>query len=498
MNISIISLLTYIAIIGLGLTLLQKYMWKIPKSIFMSFLQNFTGILFLFSGWVKAVDPLGTAFKLDDYFAEFYVTFEGTAMSFIAPLFPLLSEYSIAFSVFMIIFEIILGLMLLMGDRPKLTAWLFFALVAFFTALTGFTFLTGYVPSGVNFFDFGSWGEYQKSNMRVTDCGCFGDFIKLEPRTSFFKDIFLLFPAFYFLWMSKDMHTIWTNGRRNWILILSTIGLLLYCVYNFYWNEPHVDFRPFTNATDIAAKKKNEIDASHAVKILFMKMKNKKTGEIKSFSYDEYLKNLSAITEEYETIEQIKTEPLIKETKASQFEVTNFDGDDKTGPFLEGESARLMIPIYKAKYASIPSTRTVRDSIFANDTISVKIKGRDTISVTKTFVEVKQRQEEYYEVVWDEDFLSTLKTVIKPIVDAAAKDKVETSVVISGIDNDKAQSLALATGINAEYLTADEKLLKTIMRSNPGVILWKKGVLLHKWHYKKVPAWADIKAEYLK
>ena len=72
-----------------------------------------------------------------------------------------------------------------------------FLLVAFFTVLTGFTYLTGFVPDGSNFFDFGSWvGVHNENNMKVKDCGCFGDFIKLKPKTSFLKDVFLLFINF--------------------------------------------------------------------------------------------------------------------------------------------------------------------------------------------------------------------------------------------------------------------------------------------------------------
>ena len=92
-----------------------------------------TGALFIFSGWVKAIDPLGTAYKMEQYFAEFESTFEHTWFSFLAPMFPFLSEYAISFSVFMIIFEIVLGLMLLIGAAPKFTSWAFFLLVAFFT-----------------------------------------------------------------------------------------------------------------------------------------------------------------------------------------------------------------------------------------------------------------------------------------------------------------------------------------------------------------------------
>ncbi|MBL0026618.1 MAG: hypothetical protein IPO98_17215 [Saprospiraceae bacterium] len=253
---TIITLLLYIGLVAILVTLLMTQLFKVHRSLFMTFLQNFTGILFLFSGWVKAVDPMGTAFKMEDYFVEFNAAFTDSPFSFLAPVFPFFSKYSLVFAICMIIFEIVLGIMLIIGDRKKLTSWLFFLLVIFFTVLTGYTFLTGYVPIDSTFFKFSTWGEYKATNMRVTDCGCFGDFIKLDPRISFFKDLFLLLPALYFLFRWKDMHQLFSLSSRNMIIISSTLFLILYNVYNFHWNEPHVDFRPFKNGANIAEIKK--------------------------------------------------------------------------------------------------------------------------------------------------------------------------------------------------------------------------------------------------
>jgi uncharacterized membrane protein YphA (DoxX/SURF4 family) len=494
---SIVVLMTYIGIAALILSVIQIFGFKVHRIMLMTFAQNFAGILFLFSGWVKAVDPLGTAFKMEDYFAEFYTTFQGTALSFIAPLFPFLSQYSTAFAIFMIILEMVLGLMLLMGDRPKFTAWAFFLLVLFFTFLTGFTYLTGYVSGDVNFFDFAKWGAYKETNMRVTDCGCFGDFIKLKPKISFYKDLFLLLPSLYFLFRSKDMHTVWNSRTRNWILGISTLGLLIYCIYNFHWNEPHVDFRPFKNGTDVAAIKKMEEDARASVRILAMKLKNKTTGEIIEVKYDEYLKNLAQYADTHETVEQIKTDLEVEETKISHFEITDFEGNDFTDKFIGSKDAHLMIMSFHPEYNVKSAVRTVQDSIFKIDTLKLKVDNKDTISTQKTFVEVKSRQEEYFQTLWEPEFLDRFVRQIKPLVDDAAKDKVKASIVISGIDEEKAMALKEISGINASYLTADEKLLKTIMRSNPGIILWRDGVLLHKWHIKKLPDWQEIKKQYL-
>ena len=122
----------------------------------------------------------------------------------------------------------------------------------------------------------------------------------------------------------------------------------------------------------------------------------------------------------------------------------------------------------------------------------------DSFQIVKSFKEVSTREVEYYKIIWDQDLLDILNNKIKPLVDQAAKDKVKSSFVISGIDAEKAQTLSEATGIKADIYTADEKLLKTIMRSNPGIILWHNGVLLQKWHYKKLPEWQAIKAGFLK
>lgn len=492
---TIITLMLYIGIAALILTLIMVYVSKIHKSVLMTFAQNFAGILFVFSGWVKAVDPMGTAIKMQDYFAEFEVTFSDTALNFIAPLFPLLSGYSLAFAIFMIILEIVLGIMLIMGDRPKLTSWLFFLIVVFFTCLTGFTFLTGYVPTDQNFFTFSAWSEFKATNMRVTDCGCFGDFIKLDPRVSFYKDVFLMVPAIYFLFKYKLMHQVLTQSKRNLINLFAILFLLVYCIYNFYWNEPHIDFRPFKNGTNVTLVKDNELKAANAVQIVTMRMKNKNTGEIRDFAYADYLKNLAEITEEYETIEQIKTEPTIEPTKISDFLVTDYNDDDVSDVYLNNPEPHLMVLIYDAGYKAIPEKKIVIDSIFVLDTTYMD---DGNISVDKNLKSTDSREVTTYNIIWEDEFINKMKNVVLPLQKNALSDGVKMSVVISGIDKDKADSLKEITGLDANFYTADEKLIKTIMRSNPGIILWKNGVLLHKWHYKKLPNWNNIKAKYLK
>ncbi|MBK9254483.1 MAG: DoxX family protein [Saprospiraceae bacterium] len=492
---TIYTLVLNIAIVALIVTLAMGFIWKIHKSWVMSFLQNFSGILFIFSGWVKAVDPMGTAIKMEDYFAEFYTTFAGTSFDFLAPLFPLLSQYSLLFGIVMIIFEIVLGLMLIMGAYPKITSWAFLLLVLFFTGLTGFTFLTGYVPGGTNFFQFSDWGPYKVTNMRVTDCGCFGDFIKLEPRISFYKDLVLLIPSFYFIFNYSKMHQLFTVKLRNIILGVSTLFLIFYSLYNFYWDEPHIDFRPFKKGANIAEIKAQESAAMAAVKVTSYKLTNKSTGEVKEIEYNQYLKEYESYPKEEWDAEQIKTEPTIKPTKISEFSIVDFDGNDKEDIFLKSENFVLMLLSGKAPYKAIPVMQMVTDSIFTSDTINVA-GFKDSVRIEKVLKEVQEREERTYNIEWDKNFMNILQTDIKNFTDKAKVAGVEVTYVMSGVDAAKVKTLEEQIGLGIAYYTADEKLLKTISRSNPGILLWKNGVILEKWHYKKLPDFEKVKERY--
>ncbi len=494
------TLLTNIGITAILITLIVGFVMKGHKSWLMTFLQNFCGVLFIFSGWVKAVDPLGTAYKMEQYFAEFHYTFEATWFSFVAPVFPVLSDYAIWFSLFMIVFEIVLGLMLLLGMKSKWTSWAFLLLVGFFTFLTGFTYLTGYVPEGANFFSFGKWGQYNANNMKVTDCGCFGDFIKLVPKTSFFKDVFLLIPALYFVFKHKDMHELFTAKIRKAIISLATIGLIVYCFTNFKWNIPHADFRPFKIGTDIRGQLEAENDAMAAVQITDWKLKHNETGEILILPNDEYLGNYKDYRGVYSVEEQIKAEPAIPITKISDFEITDLNGDDITDDILYKEEAHFLVVNHKLYAKPERKIRIVQDSLFVLDTTivtNVESLAVDTVTVRR-FDSLQDREETYIEQNWKASYIATHSNTLKPFLDAAKEANLDILMAIGGADRDVIEAFDEPTGLNINYGMADDILLKTIVRSNPGVVLMKDGKILDKWHIKKLPEFSKIQEKYLK
>jgi uncharacterized membrane protein YphA (DoxX/SURF4 family) len=490
------GLVLNIGIVAIILTLIITLGLKKHKSYLMTFLQNFTGVLFIFSGWVKAIDPMGTAFKMEQYFGEFESVFSQTMFKFISPVFPMLSNISIWFSVGMIIFEIVLGIMLLFGIKPKLTAWLFFLLVVFFTILTGFTYLTGYVPSGATFFDFASWGPYKASNMKVTDCGCFGDFLKLEPKISFFKDIALLVPSIYFLFKYKDMHQLLTSKWNKIVMAGSTLLLILYCLNNFVWNEPHIDFRPFRNGADIAVLRAEEKKAQSEVQITDYTLKNLADGKIVDVPFKQYLADTTYQDKsKWTVVEQVKTPLRIPKTKISEFEITDFDGNDNTDLYLRNPKYHFMVMSPKVEFETGSVKAMVKDSIFKIDTIVAS--DHKTKEVKKTFLNVMNKEISKTDFIFSAAFIDDLKAM-KPVIDAAKKDGHDVSVVIGSFTKEAADDLAKETGIDAQYFTADDIMLKTIMRSNPGLVLWKNGVLVQKWHKNKLPDYAAIKTAFIK
>src|ERR1700712_4454856 len=145
------------------------------------------GILFIFSGLVKANDPLGLSYKMQEFFEVWGWNF--------------FNDYTLSFSVLMIAFEIIAGVAVLLGWRMKLFSWLLLLLIIFFTFLTGYAVLSG----------------------KIRTCGCFGDCIPLSASQSFTKDL-LLTALIIFIFIFKDkVQPLFGSFGSGTLLILTTL-----------------------------------------------------------------------------------------------------------------------------------------------------------------------------------------------------------------------------------------------------------------------------------
>ncbi len=234
--------------------------------IAINIIRIFVGLLFIFSGLVKANDPLGTAYKMEEYF-EVWNADLATSSFFLknalTNLFHFLNDHTLFLSVTMNAFEIIAGAALLLGWRMKLFSWLLLLLMVFFTILTGYTYKTG----------------------RPTNCGCFGDCIKITPEYSFYKDVLLSILILVLLFARRHIKPLFSPGVNTGLMFLATVfsfGLQWYALRYL----PPVDCLPFKKGSSIPEKMK--MPANAVPDSIVMTFVYEKQGQKVEFTADKF------------------------------------------------------------------------------------------------------------------------------------------------------------------------------------------------------------------
>src|SRR6187549_871519 len=234
--------------------------------ITINIIRIFVGVLFIFSGLVKANDPLGTAYKMEEYF-EVWTADLTTSTFFLKDalmnLFHFFNGHTLFLSVTMNAFEIIAGAALLLGWRMKLFSWLLLLLMIFFTILTGYTYQTG----------------------RPTNCGCFGDCIKITPEYSFYKDILLSVLILVILFARRYIKPLFAPRSNTALMLLVTIfsfGLQWYALRYL----PPVDCLPFKTGNSIPEKMK--LPANAVPDSIVMTFVYEKHGQKVEFTADKF------------------------------------------------------------------------------------------------------------------------------------------------------------------------------------------------------------------
>ncbi|RYZ25827.1 MAG: DoxX family protein [Chitinophagaceae bacterium] len=200
---------------------------RIPVRI----IQIFVGILFIISGLVKANDPVGLSYKMQEFFELWSEGF--TQGSFLRDSLDFFHNTSLLLSVTMITLEILAGVALLIGWKKKAILWLLLVLIVFFTFLTGYAYLSG----------------------RFTNCGCFGDCLPITPLTSFIKDIVLLVMIVFLLAGQKYINPVFSGKIASAILVASLI-LSLGMQWYVLTYLPLADCLPFKKGNNIAEQMK--------------------------------------------------------------------------------------------------------------------------------------------------------------------------------------------------------------------------------------------------
>lgn len=280
--------------------------------ILLNFSRWFVGVLFIFSGLIKANDPLGFGYKLQEYFEVFHLTF--------------LNSWATGIAILLCVLEIVLGALLLLGLWRNQVIKGLLVLIVFFTLLT-------FISAAFKV---------------VTSCGCFGDAIPLTPWQSFTKDLILLLMIVY-LSLNRDKINPITNNETWQKNLFATVFVLslsfgLY-TYNFL---PVLDFLPYKIGSSIPESMRLPAGATADEFLIMYQLKNKVTGETKKMSDKDYL-SLEIWKDANWEVVGTPEKKLVKkgyDIKIKDLMIVDVSGTDYTKELIENPYYNLVIVAY--------------------------------------------------------------------------------------------------------------------------------------------------------
>ena len=350
------------------------------------------GIVFVFSGFVKAIDPLGSTYKIQDYAEAFGLT------SFIPGFLPLF------LALFLAVFELSVGGYLLFGIRKNTSTALALLMLIFMTPLTFYLALKN----------------------PVSDCGCFGDALVLTNWQTFYKNIILLIAAIScFIWKPRIVRLV--SEKTQWLIALYIIffGLVLsiYC----YRNLPILDFRPYRIGTNLLQSMSIPEGAKKSVYENFFTLE--KNGVKKEFTLENYPDSTWKFVDSRTVLKEKGYEPPIHDFSITEMET----GEDITNKILTDKGYSFLLIAHRIEEAD------------------------------------------------DNDI-----DLINEIYDYCVENGYSFYCLTSSLDTQIEQWKG-KTGAEYPFCFSDDVALKTIIRSNPGLVLIKNGVILNKWHHSNLP-----------
>jgi len=351
------------------------------------------GGAFIFSGFVKAIDPLGSVYKLQDYFLAFGIP---GLLSFALPLAVLLSTL-----------ELVIGLGAVLRIKMPFTALGGLLLMAFFTPLTLFIALTNPVPH----------------------CGCFGDAIVMSNWQTFYKNMVLLTAAVVLFSHRKKLKPLWSpKGDLGLMALLASMSVLLslYCLHNL----PLMDFRPWKVGSPVAQLAISPREEAN----VYLIFENTRTGEKREYPAHDYPWNDPQWTAQWTFRDQRKefTRPP-QEAAIENFYIQDAQGHDLTEFFLTQPGYLLIVVAHDLQRTS----------------------------------------------------MEAFKDRITPLA-KAAEDHGHPLIVLTGSSLQAVEDFTQAHQASYPFYLSDEIALKTIIRSNPGLVLMKEGVVRGKWAHRNI------------
>lgn len=346
------------------------------------------GVTFIFSGFVKAVDPVGFSIKIGDYLSAFGLDF--------------LSWLDLFFSFCVISIEFALGVSVLLGVYRKLVS---IGLLLFMCVMTPLTlYLAIFNP--------------------VADCGCFGDALVISNWETFFKNVVLLTAAIIVFKFHKRLTPVYTYKAYWFVALFSFFFCIGFCYYN-YNHLPIIDFRPYKIGENIPKLMEIPEDAPH----------------------DEY--------------RFIYERDGVKE----EFSLEDVPAGDTSWTYVD---AKLI------KQGFIPTVSSFEFYDKAHNNIADVILDDPRILFLLISPKLDDASDKHIDL-------------INTVFDYSQDNRLPFYAVTASSE-DEIDRWKKNTGADYPFLTADDVLLKTIIRSNPGMVVLKKGTILAKWHHNDIPA----------
>ena len=265
------------------------------------------GLVFLFSSFVKGVDPMGTTFKVQEYMTAWSIG--GLTFEWALPLAGVLS-------VALICAEFLVGVLLIFNAYRRLSAWLLVLMMLFFTVTTFMDALTN----------------------KVTDCGCFGDAVKLTNWQTFWKNIALDVPTVW-IFLTRDLRRKRRFERDGVVFITAIALMLVFEMYNIK-HEPVIDFRPWK-----IGNKMMDTDSTEGMKS-YVTYRNIESGETEEFESALLMEKMQDAqwAEQWEWESSRVVDP--REIAAPGFSMMDLEGEDRATDLLPAEDGMLIVTVH--------------------------------------------------------------------------------------------------------------------------------------------------------
>lgn len=357
------------------------------------------GITFTFSGFVKSVDPLGTAYKIQDYFIALNLTE--------------LYSLSLILSIILSVGEFLLGVFILLGLYRKLTS---VSVVLFMIIMTPLTL----------------WIALENP---VKDCGCFGDVLIISNWQTFYKNIVLLVCAILLLLKYRNIKSFFGKNTELIVALFTIIFGFSFALYNIIYS-PVLDFRPYKIGSHLPEKMNVDPTMAGEFENIFV---YEKEGQQKEFTEDNYPWDDTTWTFVNMETRMVKegTKPEIED-----FHVELVHYDDSVKSFVNNDITATIL----------------EDPAYAFWMISYLLEDAETKYLNQ----------------------------IKDIAEYAAMNNYNFYCITSS-SLETIEEWGKTYNTNFIFCQADERMLKTIIRSNPGLVLVKNGTVINKWSDNKLP-----------